>query len=345
MTKIISLTEFHQRNKKEPKRSIVIQATKFKTEMESTLTILGCGKPNFSFNFIKIKGIQYKSILGTLGTAILSGILSSVVNRSNETINENAKLSKFIACVLQPKSAERIRNDLGPSLSKYVNIVQSDQNYNAIAAAKYVILACKPYMVEEILTRPGIEDVCGGKVFISVCAGVSTKQIHDYLPSLPLCTVVRAMPNTASQIHESMTVIESPHPPLNADLTSSITWIFSQIGSVTHLPSYQMSNATALCGSGPAFFALVLEAAIDGAVAMGLARHEAVRMAAQTMKGTAELVLQGEHPALLKDKVTSPGGCTIRALSVLEEGGVRGYMAKAIREAAIIAGTLGKPMQ
>lgn len=106
-----------------------------------------------------------------------------------------------------------------------------------------------------------------------------------------------------------------------------------------------MDVSTALCGSGPAFFALMLEAAIDGAVAMGLPRAEAQRMAAQTMKGAAGLVLAGEHPAILKDKVSTPGGCTIGGLLVLEEGSVRGTVAKAVREATCVASQLGKGVQ
>jgi len=106
-----------------------------------------------------------------------------------------------------------------------------------------------------------------------------------------------------------------------------------------------MDVSTALCGSGPAFFALMLEAAIDGAVAMGMPRAEAQKMAAQTMRGTAGMVLNGEHPALLRDKVTTPGGCTIGGLLVLEEGRVRGTVARAVREATVVASQLGKGVQ
>ena len=88
--------------------------------------------------------------------------------------------------------------------------------------------------------------------------------------------------------------------------------------------------------------ALVLEAMADGAVAMGLPRAEAQTMAAYTMRGTAALVLSGEHPAVLKDKVSSPGGCTIGGLMVLEEGAVRGKIARAVREATVVASQLGK---
>lgn len=92
----------------------------------------------------------------------------------------------------------------------------------------------------------------------------------------------------------------------------------------------------------PFFFALMLEATTDGAVAMGLPRAEAQKMAAQTMRGAAGLILLGEHPALLGDKVSTLGVCTIWGLSVLEEGRVRGTVARAVREATLVAGQLGR---
>ena len=91
--------------------------------------------------------------------------------------------------------------------------------------------------------------------------------------------------------------------------------------------------------------ALVLEALADGGVAMGLPRREAQFMAAQTMRGTAEMVLNGEHPAILRDKVSTPGGCTIGGLLVLEEGRARGAIARAVREATVVASQLGKGVQ
>ena len=103
-----------------------------------------------------------------------------------------------------------------------------------------------------------------------------------------------------------------------------------------------MDVSTALCGSGPAFLALMMESLADGAVAMGLPRAEAQLMAAQTMRGTAGIVLGGEHPALLREKVSTPGGCTIGGLLMLEEGRVRGTVARCVREATVVAGQLGK---
>ena len=167
----------------------------------------------------------------------------------------------------------------------------------------------------------------------------------DFTQTSEHFNVVRVMPNCAALIRESMTVIATSTPPLPALLSRLVEWIFTRIGRVVHLPSTAMDASTALCGSGPAFFALVLEAIADGAVAMGLPRAEAQLMAAQTMKGCADLVLDGEHPAMVREKVSTPGGCTIGGLMVLEEGKVRGTVARGVREATVVAGQLGKGMQ
>lgn len=209
-------------------------------------------------------------------------------------------------------------------------------------------------MVGDILSEEGMRDALKGKLLISILAGVPVSQIEGILygdvPSRSpeaegRCRVVRVMPNTASLIRESMTVIATSSPPLPPHLDALVTWMFTRIGRVVHLPPSAMDASTALCGSGPAFFALILEAIADGAVAMGLPRAEAQLMAAQTMRGTAGLVLNGEHPALVREKVSTPGGCTIGGLLVLEEGRVRGTVARSVREATVVASQLGKGVQ
>lgn len=187
-----------------------------------------------------------------------------------------------------------------------------------------------------------------GKILVSILAGVTQEQLVEALyegGNVPEggCRIVRVMPNTASFVGESMSVIQTTSPPLSESQLELVRFIFSSIGRVVELPPAQMDVSTALCGSGPAFFALILEAAADGAVAMGLPRAEAQMMAAQTMRGTTGLVLQGgEHPAVLRDKVSTPGGCTIGGLLVLEEGAVRGTVSRAIREATVVASQLGQ---
>ena len=193
-----------------------------------------------------------------------------------------------------------------------------------------------------------MREALAGKLLISILAGVPVSQISDTIYgdiSNRTCRVVRALPNTASLIRESMTVIETSNPPLPQPLDAMVSWMFNRVGRVVHLPQTSMDAATALCGSSPAFFALVLEAMADGAVAMGVPRAEAQLMAAQAMKGSAGLVLNGEHPAIVREKISTPGGCTIGGLLVLEEGSVRGTVARSVREATVVASQLGKGVQ
>jgi len=294
-----------------------------------------------------------------MGIAILSGILTSLqdmqtaanplLSSTSGTSTPAEELptrlpSRFIACVRRPESAKKVKAALASYPSSSITIVQND-NVSAAQKAEVVILACKPYMVNEVLSERGMDAALKGKLLISILAGVTVPQIEAILGPDSGTLIVRAMPNTASLIRESMTVIGTSSPPLPVEKAGLVTWIFRRIGEVVYLPPTTMDACTALCGSGPAFFALMLEAAIDGAVAMGLPRAEAQRMAAQTMRGTAGLVLNGDHPALLRDKVSTPGGCTIGGLLVLEEGRVRGTVARAVREATVVASQLGKGVQ
>ena len=291
-----------------------------------------------------------------MGIAILSGILSSLndtpISKSGSasgisTLQDEVPSrlpSKFVACVRRRESAKRVTSALG-DLSGNVKVLEG-RNVDAVSESEVILLGCKPQMVKDILNEPGMAAALTGKLLISICAGVTVDQIQGYLnDEVQQCTIVRAMPNTASLIRESMTVIATSEPPLPPQQASLVTWIFKRIGEVVYLPPTAMDASTALCGSGPAFFALMLEAAIDGAVAMGLPRAEAQRMAAQTMRGASGLVLNGDHPALLRDKVSTPGGCTIGGLLVLEEGRVRGTVARAVREATVVASQLGKGVQ
>ena len=314
-----------------------------------TLTVLGCG---------------------TLGIAILSGILDALSNAhstspspaypdsgtATPTTDESPSSSQtplrtptnFVACVRRPESAKRIRKAVSDFSERYPVEVLQNRNVEGVQKADVVILGCKPYMVADILREEGIKDALSGKLLISICAGVPVSQIEGVLypngvkSETNVCRVVRVMPNTAAIVRESMTVIATSTPPLPKELEQLVEYIFTRIGRVVHLPASTMDVSTALCGSGPAFLALMLESLADGAVAMGLPRAEAQLMAAQTMRGTAGMVLSGDHPALIREKVSTPGGCTIGGLLVLEEGVVRGTVARAVREATVVAGELGK---
>ncbi|KKA28103.1 hypothetical protein TD95_002322 [Thielaviopsis punctulata] len=296
---------------------------------ELTMTALGCG---------------------TMGVAILGGILASLAEIDAMSAKPDtlpAQLpTRFIACVKRPESVARVTSALSAHASRVT--VVADQNVSSVAQADVVLLGCKPWMVKDILTAEGMRDALAGKLLISILAGVTAEDIMTILyggvamaPN-DAVRVVRAMPNTASLIREGMTVVQTTTPPLPAAQQALVTWVFEQIGQVSHLAPNYMDVVTSLCGSGPAFFALVCEAAADGAVAMGLPCAEAQKMAAQAMRGAASLILQGEHPAVLRNKVSTPGGCTIGGLMVLEEAAVRGSVARAVREATVVASQLGQ---
>lgn len=287
-----------------------------------------------------------------MGIAIMGGVMSSLAKaRTAATIDPSSapkdtpNLQNFIACDTWAPAEENVKKALGHynfSLQTYTN-----QNLKGVEAADIILLSCKPYGFKDILGEKGVKEALKGKILVSILAGVTQQQLEDFLyPEgaanvQDACRVVRVMPNTASFVGESMSVIQTSNPPLSDAQHNLVNFVFSSIGRVVSLPPAQMDISTALCGSGPAFFALILEAAADGAVAMGLPRAEAQLMAAQTMRGTTGLVLNGEHPAVLKDKVSTPGGCTIGGLMSLEEDGVRGSVAKAIREACVVASRLG----
>lgn len=270
---------------------------------------------------------------------------ATISSSSSKSESQPERLpSRFIACDSWTGAPAKIKEALGHynfPLNTYTN-----ENVKGAQAADVLLLACKPHGFKDILGEKGMKDALKGKMLISILAGVTGTQIEEFLypDGVPEdgCRIVRVMPNTASFVRESMSVIQTSTPPLTDSQHALVTWIFNSIGRTVSLSPAQMDISTALCGSGPAFFALMLEAAADGAVAMGLPRAEAQLMAAQTMRGTTGLVLNGEHPAILRDKVSTPGGCTIGGLLVLEEGTVRGAIARAVREATVVASQLGQ---
>lgn len=287
-----------------------------------TLTVLGCG---------------------TMGIAILSGILDSIQEtdqppqESNEVSQPERVPTKFIACVRSHKSAEKVR----AALNKYnarLSILEND-NLKSVERGDVVLLSCQPEQARQILQAEGIREALRGKILVSICANLPEEDIHSILygtenPIEPSqqCSVVRAVPNAAAIARESMTVISVADVAVPAEVNTLVTWIFTRVGRVRYLPTAKMQVCSALCASGPAFASLMLESLASGAMHKGLPREDAYIMAAQTMRGTAEMILQGEHPAVLRDKVSTVGECTFSGLAVLEENAIRETIAKSVRE-------------
>ncbi|THU86439.1 pyrroline-5-carboxylate reductase [Dendrothele bispora CBS 962.96] len=300
---------------------------------------------------------------GTMGIAVLSGVIDSLDVGSRITSNGREKWeshtpgtvtptdssdaslpNRFLACVSREESARKLRSvfeNLG-SLGQTVE-VYAGQNVHAAKQADVVLLCCKPQLAHSILSEPGMQEALDGKLLISILAGVTISQLTGWV--LPSTTVIRAMPNTPCKIREGMTTISTiPNSP-NQELHNAIILkIFTSIGRCVILDEKHFDACTALSGSGPAFACIFLEAMADGGVMMGLPRPEALQLASQTLQGAARMVLQtGGHPAQIKDAVTTPGGCTIAGLLALEDGRVRSTIARCIQVATERASELGQP--
>ncbi len=189
-----------------------------------------------------------------------------------------------------------------------------------------IILAVKPNMMESVLREAG--DALKGKVIVSIALGWQFAALEEVVGSAVRIQAV--MPNTPMEVGEGVCLFEEKNT-LTADEQTYLKNLFESIGKVQVLPTYLMGVGGTLSGCGPAFVYMMIEALADGAVKNGLARKDAYLLAAQMMKGSAEMVLEtGKHPGELKDNVCSPGGSTIRGVAKLEEKGLRDALISAI---------------
>ncbi len=218
-------------------------------------------------------------------------------------------------------------------------VATSRDNVATAGKAELIILAVKPQNMKPVLDelRPAMSQ---SRLIISIAAGVKTKTLADGLGGN--ARIVRTMPNIGAKVLASATAI-CPGPGATPDDLAAAQEIFAAIGSAVVVNEDLMDAVTGLSGSGPAYFFQFIEALSDAGVRSGLARQVAVKLAAQTCLGAAQLVLEtGESPAVLKDQVTSPAGTTIEGLRVLETAGVRGAIINAVAAAVERSKELGK---
>jgi len=234
--------------------------------------------------------------------------------------------------------ASDVRPEVVAALAGKHGIRTSTENL-AIANACDVALVClKPYQVAGVLDNDSMRAALAGKLVISIAAGVRLEKLCAFLPASAL---IRAMPNTPALIGEGMAGLARDKGTNDAQMALGLA-LFAAIGRSQEVDEAHMDIVTALAGSGPAFVFVMIDALADGAVRLGLRRDVAVAMAAQMVQGAARMVVQtGTHPAVLKDQVTTPGGCTIAGLGVMEEGKIRSVLARTIEETARVAGKLG----
>lgn len=213
-------------------------------------------------------------------------------------------------------------------------------NAAVLGASDLVVLAVKPQMLPAVLAEIGplLEP---RHLLVSIVAGATLAQFAAALGERT--RLIRVMPNTPSLVGACAAAFTPGPAALPAD-TELVERLFRAVGVAYRVPESLLDAVTGLSGSGPAFVALVIEAMADGGVRMGLPRDVAQALAAQTVLGTARMVLDaGLHPAALKDMVASPGGTTIAGLHALERGGLRAALMDAIQAATLRATELGRP--
>jgi len=222
--------------------------------------------------------------------------------------------------------------------SQTLHIAATNDNREVLAKSDVAIFAVKPQNMAELLAI--ISGPSHGKLFISICAGVSTRYIEKELGDAP--HVVRAMPNTPMLVGAGAAAIAKGKYATDEDLAVARA-IFETAAKVIVVEEALMDAVTAVSGSGPAYFFYLVEALVEAGVKLGLTKEAALALAKQTAFGAGRLLTtSADEPAELRRKVTSPGGTTFAAITKMEEAGVKGQIVKAVEAAAARSKELGK---
>jgi pyrroline-5-carboxylate reductase len=256
---------------------------------------------------------------GNMAEALIKGLLAGGIAASG-------------IIVAEPVAERRIY------LTEHYGVNCTDDNTSIVAESDLIILAIKPQVAAKVLQ--GIGTVAtAGKLFISIMAGVKSSTIEAALPGE--VRLVRVMPNTPALVLEASSAI-APGAFATPEDTAIARSILELVGKAWIVEDKLMDAVTGLSGSGPAYVLTFIEALSDAGVKNGLPRDIATGLAAQTVFGTAKLLLEtNEHPAVLRDKVTSPGGTTIAGLHALEKAGFRGTLINAVDAATARSRELG----
>ncbi|HEY2893063.1 MAG TPA: pyrroline-5-carboxylate reductase [Pirellulales bacterium] len=252
-----------------------------------------------------------------------------------------ALASGFVAAGLVPGSQIVAADPFEPAKSGFQQAVAGSRvaasNAQVAREADIVFLATKPQQLAAALAD--LHNEAADKLVVSIAAGVTLKSLSERLPHARL---VRVMPNTPCLIGQSASGY-CVGPRATDDDGELVAQLLGAVGLAFAVEEKLLDAVTGLSGSGPAFVYVMIEALSDGGVRMGLPRDIALALAAQTVRGAAQMVLEtGEHPGVLKDRVASPGGTTIAGLQALESRGVRGALIEAVEAATRRSIELGK---
>lgn len=270
---------------------------------------------------------------GSIGEALLSGLL-----RAGRQVKDLVVVERV------PERAKYLADTYSVRLGSVSDAVEN---------ASFVVVAVKPADVESVMVQlaraaGAAESDTAEQVFVTVVAGITITYFESKLPAGT--PVVRAMPNAAALVGAGVTALAKGRF-VTAPQLEGVSALFDSVGGVLSVPESQMDAVTALSGSGPAYFFLLVEALVDAGVAAGLSREVAADLTAQTMAGSAAMLLErmdadrqlgeAEAPGLrvdatatqLRATVTSPGGTTAAALRELERGGLRAAVDAAVQAA------------
>lgn len=251
--------------------------------------------------------------LGKMGEALVHGIRAS----------GEGKKWKLEATTRSKENAKKANHAL--------KIPVHTDNGKLAARSDVILLCVKPKQAEVVMAEIA-PFITKKTLVISVAASITTRQMEEWISHA--CPVIRSMPNTPALIREGMTVL-TPGEDASAAHLKLAEKIFQTVGRTSVVEESLMDGVTGLSGCGPAYVYLIIEALSEAGVKVGLPREKATLLAAQTLMGAAKMVLErGEHPAALKDEVTTPAGCTIDGLMALEEGKLRVTLIKAVLAAA-----------
>jgi pyrroline-5-carboxylate reductase len=220
--------------------------------------------------------------------------------------------------------------DRAQALSAQFGVEVTTDNLAAAQQADVILLGVKPIQVPDLIEqiKPALKP---GKMVLSFAASVKTRSIEDGAGCE--LAVIRAMPNTPAMIGAGVTALCAGRF-VSTENMAVAQRIFNTVGRTVIVDEKHMDAVTGLSGSGPAFLYIIIEALAEAGVNVGLPRDVATLLAAQTTLGSARMVLEtGYHPALLKDQVTTPAGCTVDGILELEEGGLRVTLIKAVKRA------------
>jgi pyrroline-5-carboxylate reductase len=227
------------------------------------------------------------------------------------------------------QACERFQKETGADVS--------DDNAAVVAASDVLLLAVKPQTMKAVLSE--VRALLQPRhLVVSIAAGITLKQLREGVGD---CRLVRVMPNTPCLVGASAAGY-APAETATAEDIALVDHLLNAVGQAYRLSETLLDAVTGLSSSGPAFVAVMIEALADGGVRMGLPRDVSLNLAAQTVLGTAKMILEaGLHPAVLKDMVASPGGTTIAGLHALERGGLRAALIDAVEAATRRATELG----